>query len=82
MKILIFLTEGLNLKNAGVSLDEKNRKYIMNAAFRENYQRNSILKGLVNSQEDDLVIISDLDEIPDPISFKYFSILHLILDCL
>ena len=46
---------------------------IMNALKRENYQRNSILKGLVNSQEDDLVIISDLDEIPDPISFKYFT---------
>ena len=41
--------------------------------LRENHQRNSILKGLINSKEDDLVIISDLDEIPDPISFKYFK---------
>tara|TARA_B100000579_G_scaffold19805_1_gene13957 strand:+ start:180 stop:992 length:813 start_codon:yes stop_codon:yes gene_type:complete len=41
--------------------------------LRENYQRNSILKGLINSKEDDLIIISDLDEIPDPISIKYFK---------
>ena len=41
--------------------------------LRENYQRNSISKGLINSKEDDLIIISDLDEIPDPISFKYFK---------
>ena len=40
--------------------------------LRENYQRNCILKGLTRSNEDDLIIISDLDEIPDPLSFKYF----------
>ena len=33
--------------------------------LRENYQRNSILKGLQNSKDDDLIIISDLDEIPN-----------------
>jgi len=41
--------------------------------LRENYQRNSILKGLINSKEDDLIIISDLDEIPEPNSLKYFK---------
>ena len=41
--------------------------------LRENYQRNSILKGLINSEEDDLIIISDLDEIPNPISFQNFK---------
>ena len=41
--------------------------------LRENYQRNSILKGLINSKEDDLIIISDLDEIPNPISFQNFK---------
>ena len=34
--------------------------------LRENYQRNSILKGLNDSKPDDTIIISDLDEIPDP----------------
>ena len=41
--------------------------------LRENYQRNSILKGLQNSKDDDLIIISDLDEIPNPIVFKNFQ---------
>ena len=41
--------------------------------LRENHQRNSILKGLINSKEDDLIIISDLDEIPEPNSLKYFK---------
>lgn len=32
----------------------------------ENYQRNNILQGLKNCQSDDLIMISDLDEFPDP----------------
>ncbi len=31
----------------------------------EQHQRNSILKGLKNAEEDDLIILSDVDEIPD-----------------
>ena len=36
--------------------------------FRENYQRNEILKGLykIGLNPEDVVLISDLDEIPDP----------------
>ena len=34
--------------------------------LRENHQRNSILKGLINSKDQDIIIISDLDEIPNP----------------
>lgn len=33
---------------------------------RENYQRNSILKGLSNADDEDIIMISDLDEIPNP----------------
>ena len=36
-----------------------------NPWVRENFQRNCISKGLVNADEDDLIIISDLDEIPN-----------------
>lgn len=32
---------------------------------RENYQRNFIIRGLKNSSEDDYIIISDVDEIPN-----------------
>ena len=34
--------------------------------LRENYQRNAIVNGLNNANDNDLIIISDLDEIPDP----------------
>ena len=41
--------------------------------LRENHQRNSILKGLINSKDQDIIIISDLDEIPNPQVFKNFK---------
>ena len=43
---------------------EKTRKYIMNAVYRENAQRNYIAQGLKDANDDDLILISDVDEIP------------------
>ena len=40
-------------------------KYIMNAVKQENFQRNMIINGLKNSIDEDWIIISDLDEIPN-----------------
>ncbi len=40
---------------------------------RENFQRNAILRGLVSTSEDDLIIISDLDEIPNPETINKFN---------
>ena len=40
---------------------------------RERYQRDNIMKGLGDCQDDDIVIISDVDEIPNPDSIKYFK---------
>ena len=47
------------------SENTKNSKYILNAAKRENLQRNIILKGLSSASLNDLIIISDVDEIPN-----------------
>jgi beta-1,4-mannosyl-glycoprotein beta-1,4-N-acetylglucosaminyltransferase len=47
------------------SFDKKNSKYILNALKRENLQRNTILKGLKEASVDDIIIISDVDEIPN-----------------
>ena len=44
-----------------------------NPYVRENFQRNCISKGLINSSDDDLIIISDLDEIPNPNQIKNFK---------
>ena len=41
--------------------------------LRENFQRNSILKGLNNARPDDIIIISDLDEIPNPKKISIFK---------
>ncbi|WP_075520228.1 hypothetical protein [Candidatus Pelagibacter communis] len=40
-------------------------KLISNAHKRENFQRNLIINGLNKANEDDLIIISDVDEIPN-----------------
>jgi beta-1,4-mannosyl-glycoprotein beta-1,4-N-acetylglucosaminyltransferase len=45
--------------------DVKSTKYIFNAAYRENGQRNYIEKGLINAKKNDLILISDVDEIPN-----------------
>ena len=45
--------------------DKKNSKYIMNALKRENYHRNEISKGLTKASSEDLILISDVDEIPN-----------------
>ena len=45
--------------------DKKNSKYIMNALKRENYHRNEISKGLNKASPEDLILISDVDEIPN-----------------
>ena len=41
--------------------------------LRENFQRNSILKGLSSAKPDDTIIISDLDEIPNPKKISTFK---------
>ena len=44
---------------------EVSRKLILNAASRENGQRNFISKGLERANEKDFILISDVDEIPN-----------------
>jgi beta-1,4-mannosyl-glycoprotein beta-1,4-N-acetylglucosaminyltransferase len=45
-----------------------------NPYLRENFQRNCISRGLVNSSSEDLIIISDLDEIPNPKIISKFKL--------
>jgi beta-1,4-mannosyl-glycoprotein beta-1,4-N-acetylglucosaminyltransferase len=50
-------------------------KYILNAALRENGQRNYIQSGLKKADDDDIILISDVDEIPNllKINFNQFN---------
>ncbi len=48
--------------------DEKGNlrsKLVHNTYLRENYQRNCIEKGLTNANDNDFIIVSDVDEIPN-----------------
>jgi len=53
---------------------EITNKEIMNALRRENFQRNTIKQGLINANDNDWIIISDLDEIPDLSNINFNSI--------
>ena len=62
----------MNINSTGIERiskeDKENevyRKSIFNAWKRENLQRNQIQKGLTEANEEDWIIISDLDEIPN-----------------
>jgi beta-1,4-mannosyl-glycoprotein beta-1,4-N-acetylglucosaminyltransferase len=59
--------------------DEKTRKLILNAARRENSQRNFIMKGLENANNDDLILISDVDEIPNLEEINFENIKNQII---
>ncbi len=53
-----------------------NDKYILNAAKRENFQRNYIKNCLSEADSNDWIIISDLDEIPNLEKINFKNINH------
>ena len=57
--------KGIEAVNENDSENEKSRKYILNAALRENGQRNFIQNGLNKAEDNDIILISDVDEIPN-----------------
>ena len=61
--------------NSADNEDEKSRKYILNAYLRENGQRNYIAEGLNHADENDIILVSDVDEIPnlEKINFNKIS---------
>ena len=64
-KVYDEIPEGLKKINQNDSDEIKGNKYIMNALKRENGQRNYISKGLSGADGDDIILISDVDEIPN-----------------
>jgi len=65
-----------------LSSDDKvasDNKKILNSIRRDNYQRNQLQKGIEESDNDDLIIISDLDEIPNLAKIKKNEIGNNIL---
>tara|TARA_B100001094_G_scaffold278263_1_gene287614 strand:+ start:215 stop:1105 length:891 start_codon:yes stop_codon:yes gene_type:complete len=54
--------------------NEKYKKYVLNAGYRENGQRNFIEKGLNKAENEDVILISDVDEIPNLENFDFKTI--------
>ncbi len=61
------------------SEEVKGQKLILNGYARDNYQREKISDGLKNLQEDDYIIISDLDEIPNLSNINFSNIKNTLI---
>ena len=57
--------------NQDDSAQSKESKILDNALIRENFQRNYANKKLLDFNDNDLILINDLDEIPNLENFKY-----------
>ena len=68
-KIIYLTYEETSNKIQKVNYDDgealNSHKYILNAALRENGQRNYIQNGLIEADDNDIILISDVDEIPN-----------------
>lgn len=64
------LPDGIEKINPDDGIELRNKKILDNSLKRENNQRNQLLQGLKNVGDEDLVLSSDLDEIPNFQNFK------------
>ncbi len=65
IKYILINENSPNLEKININDKNADDKYIINAVKRENFQRNSIIKGLDDASDNDWILISDLDEIPN-----------------
>ena len=73
IEYIVLDKEPVNLKiiNENDSSELKESKILDNALIRENFQRNFALKKLYEVNDNDLILINDLDEIPELKNFSY-----------
>ena len=64
---------GINVNDSDIKINDK---YILNAAKRENFQRNYIKNCLTSADSKDWIMISDLDEIPNLENINFDNINH------
>ena len=67
IKYLVLNAQPSNLEkiNDNDMENEKSKKYILNGYKRDHFQRNYISNGIDDADQDDVIIISDIDEIPN-----------------
>ncbi len=61
------------------SKDRRGEKLILNGMARDYHQRQELNKGLKNARDEDLILISDLDEIPNLNTLDFSNIKNEIL---
>ena len=71
--------ENILIINKEESEEKKGEKLILNGMARDYFQRENLSRGLQNIQEEDLVLISDLDEIPNLENLNFNNIGNQIL---
>ena len=69
-KVIENLPDNLQKIDKNDSSEEKENKIIINALKRENYQRNRLLDQKDSWNDNDIIIISDVDEIPNLENFN------------
>ena len=68
----------LELKK-GDTREKTGEKLILNGMARDYFQRENLAKGLVDAKDEDLILISDLDEIPNLESLNFKNIKNNII---
>ena len=58
---------------------KKSTKYIMNALYRENAQREYISEGIKDADKEDIILVSDVDEIPNLSKIDFKNIKNKII---
>ena len=69
---------GIDAVNKDDNESIKSTKYIINAGKRENGQRNFISSALINAHDEDIIMISDVDEIPNLFNTNFNKIKNKI----
>ena len=58
---------------------KRGEKLILNGMARDYFQRENLIKGLKDSNENDIILISDLDEIPNLLNINFSDIKNKII---
>ena len=65
--------------NNNDSPEKKGQKLILNGYARDNYQRNRLADGIKKAEENDIIIVSDLDEIPNLTNINFHNVSNKII---
>ena len=71
--------ENIQIVNSSDSKEKKGEKLILNGYARDNYQRNELERGVQNAEPEDIIIVSDLDEIPNLKNINFSNINNKII---